>query len=273
MKSTMPVRALRPLFDRVSAIAGKPTNLNQSRRKMRWLSGWETAYSKGVENEFIRIYHLHGGESYAFAFNGIVSNAPVVTVSHKKSDDEYFTSDFTLAEVKVLLREFAQELEVVGAGATSVEQKDALYKVFKLADSLEEKAALLKKEIEAINKDLDSRRKKVTKAEENEALKTQEYEKKKLQVEDIEKSLRDHLGIADMEAKLDEAKKKVEDGMASEKAELKRVKDQMSRANTASHSARADYDLSRYVLLQKSTPSKVTRRTLAAAIPKLQTYG
>lgn len=90
--------------------------LNESSPKYnRYAGQWaEGGSTKGVENEFLRIFHTNDDKSFAFIFNNIKLELDkvIITVSIKDKED-FLTKSFNFNDFKVLLKELVKTLKIL----------------------------------------------------------------------------------------------------------------------------------------------------------------
>lgn len=175
--SNTPMSRLKPIVktftDTLDRIIQREISLNACAPKYNRYHYMDDSpeYSKGVKNEFIRIFETEPGETFAFTFNNTKKDLDKVLVGISIENNDGTTSkQFKFDEFKGLLKESIKALQIL-KDVNSLD-KDSLYitleRVFKLSEKNE------KQTISKLCKDINSETSKLN------------NEIKKLQVKEVE---------------------------------------------------------------------------------------
>ena len=125
----------------------------------------ENSYSKGVENDFLRIFNTYNGKSFAIIYNNINKPIEEVLISLSiEEDKKNIMKTYTFEEFRTLLKECINTLNILDSVKSLNE--DSLYitleKTFKLKDKIDVNTQVtllvnkIKTQTDTLQKDLNS---------------------------------------------------------------------------------------------------------------------
>jgi hypothetical protein len=149
---------LKDLFKSLNSILGiQPIELNKSSAKTYYL-GFEPIHSKGVANDFIRIYKTGLTNSFSFAFNGLDKDKGTITVTWMTKDthskkNTYKSRIYKFPDFKNQLKIFVQTLLILkNSNALTFEsRKETFMSVFDIKNALSDNKQLFEDAISTIS--------------------------------------------------------------------------------------------------------------------------
>jgi len=248
MKIKTPMALLKTNFESLKTLIKEPIELNKTSPKTHY-SRYEYKTSKGVKNDFIRIYPLTKTESFSFAFNGLEAKSGTILASWMIKTEEgkeniYQQQLFNFETFKIKLKAFVKTLEILKT--SKILNKKSMKETFISIFDIKNGKIQIKEEIDKFIEDIKEQTKELKQTLSSNKRKSSKYNNNLINEKSDylikKKSIEIELGIDKLEKELIAKKIELKKRLQTKTSKINSLEKKKKAADFLTRKSQIDYD-------------------------------